>query len=68
MEVSLQHSSSGFGKHRHIMVKKPFAPDTHITAQGEIEELLYYNGLLLLSALCSCVGAGVNVCGLYITA
>jgi hypothetical protein len=26
------------------MVKKRFAPDTHINGQGEIEELLYYNG------------------------
>jgi len=48
-ELGLEHSSSGFGKHRHIMVKKPFAPDTHITAQGEIEELLYYNGYVGLS-------------------
>lgn len=61
-ELGLEHSSSGFGRNRHIMVKKRFAPDTHINGQGEIEELLYYNGYVGLS------GPLVNAAGRHMAA
>lgn len=61
-ELGLEHSSSGFGRNRHIMVKKRFAPDTHINGQDEIEELLYYNGYVGLS------GPLVNAAGRHMAA
>ncbi len=39
-----QHSSAGFGEHRHVMVKKPLSLEVLASPSLEIQETLYYEG------------------------